>query len=228
MSYQQAKRIILPLNVISIIASVLLLFGLLPKLTGAVCVLCVLVSWVLLFRFPDCFSLHSAKTLKSRGLEEQYCSLEWPLCITAALSTMRILRTHTPANWGESLLAGVILTVVLLILALRFLSDRDMSVGELITYVLLFGMFHIGCIWQVNLLLDVRAPEYEWVIVQTVDSSRSRKGGTTYYIKVELDGEEQRINVPFVKWAMLEGGDTVKIAIHPGGLGMEYYTLETP
>ena len=148
--------------------------------------------------------------------------------ISLAFTTLHVLKSHTPANWWQPIIAVAILTVVLLILAPRFLSGREMSRGDLIAYVIMFGLLHIGCIWQINLLLDIKEPEYEQVIVQTVDSSRSRKGGTTYYIEGELDGEEQRINIPRAQWVQLEVGDTVTVAIHSGGLGMEYCTLEEP
>ena len=228
MSHEQAKRIILPLNVLSVAASLLLMFNLMPKLTGAVCVLCVLVSWVLLFRFPDRFSLHPSKELKKQGLDGQYCSVEFSLIFSVMFPTLHMLRSHTPANWWHPIIAAVILTVLLLILAFRFLSGHDLGRGDLIGYVILFGLFHIGCIWQVNLLLDLSAPEYEQVVVQTVDESHSRRGGTTYYVEGELDGEEQRFNIPRAQWVQLEVGDTVTVAIHSGGLGMEYYTLEEP
>lgn len=228
MSHKLAKRIIIPLNVFSIGAGTLLTFGLEPKLMGALCILCVLISWVLLFRFPDRFSLDSSKSLKKKGLEGQYCSVECSMGVSLAFTTINLLKSNTPANWWEPIVLSAILTVALLILVLRFLSERDIGRGDLIAYAILFGLLHIGCIWQANLLLDFKEPQCEQVIVQTVDSSRSSKGGTTYYIKAELDGEELRINIPRAQWVKLEEGDTVTIAIHHGGLGMEYYTLEEP
>lgn len=228
MSHEQAKRIMIPLNVLSVAASLLLMFDLKPKLTGAICVLCVLISWVLLLRFPDRFSMHSSKELKKQGLDGQYCSVEFSLIFSVMFPMLYMLKSQTPANWWHPIIAAVILTVVLLILALRFMSGYELSRGELIMYVVLFGLFHIGCIWQVNLLLDLKEPEYEQTTVQTVDSSRSRKGGTTYYIVGELEGEEERFNIPRAQWVQIEEGDTVNIAIHHGGLGMEYYTIEEP
>ena len=228
MSHETAKRIIVPLNVLSLAAGVLLMFGLMPKLAGAVCVLCVLISWVLVFRFPDRFTLDSSKNLKSKGLEGRYCSVEGSMGFSLVFTALQLLKSNTPANWWEPIAAMAIFTAALLILVLRFLTERDMGRGDLIAIAILFGVMHIGCIWQVNLLLDHREPEYEQVIVQTVDRSHSRRGGSTYYIEGELDGELERFNIPQTQWLRVDEGDTVIIAIHHGGLGMEYYILEEP
>lgn len=234
MTRKKAEQIARILNVISFVAMVgVIVPGILGRtaimnvfsVVGIGCFFAGLILWL---RFPENFHYEAKKELRKKGLDSKYESITYPLLFPGGSLTVMLLKSGNIKSWWVLLLTAAVLLVILCVLMHRFVPVMRENMLELLGMALLLAIFQIGSIWQVNVLLDFKEPEYTEVEVIRKDSSHSRRGGTTYYFMTELEGEEYRFHVTSDEWRALDAGDTVTVAIHSGGLGMEYYTLEEP
>lgn len=234
MTRKKAEQIARILNVISFVAMVgVIVPGILGRtaimnvfsVVGIGCFFAGLLFWL---RFPESFHYETNKELRKKGLDSKYESIAYPLMLPGCALALMLLKSGNIKSWWVLLVAGAVLFVILCILIHRFVPELRENMLELVGMALVLAIFQVGSIWQVNMLLDFKEPEYTEVEVIRKDSSHSRRGGTTYYFMTELEGEEYRFHVTSDEWRALDAGDTVTVAIHSGGLGMEYYTLEEP
>ncbi len=231
MTRKRAEEISSGLTVLSVFFGCGLLFSnLIPfdwigKIFGLFSVLMFLISLALLLLYPDIFVLESKKELVKHGLDRQYVSMYNPIFVPGALATVDLLFGVNVSNWWELVIASIVVVLVLGLLFWKFLPYLRENLLELVAAALLVGMMQMGLIWQVNTLLDFVEPVYIQVEVRDIGKSNHRKGPDTYYFVADLNGEERRIEVSIQQWKELSIGEDVTIAIHSGGLGMEYFVL---
>ena len=103
----------------------------------------------------------------------------------------------------------------------REMADRT---GDLLAMLLLLVMFLSGPIGMVNALTDRAEPEISRVTVE--DKYISAGKSTSHYCTVILkSGEKFDLEVTSDQYDAIAAGQQISIALHPGGLGIEYISL---
>lgn len=165
---------------------------------------------------PVYFTLHQPEKKKStRALE-----LDLPL-----LAMFLILMLRFRMNW----LSYDALWIVFCIGAAagigvywfaKDLHGVKWSAAMVLLYGAVAGYYLIG---QANEVYDFHVDERCVVQVEEMSSSRSRKGGTTWYCTVILpDGREVELKIPAGLYRELEEGDYVRVEYGTGVFGIEY------
>ena len=89
---------------------------------------------------------------------------------------------------------------------------------------MLLVLFLSGPIGMINGLTDKAEPEISRVVVE--DKYISAGKSTNYYCTVILEGGENfDLQVTSSQYEEIAGGQEVTIALHRGGLGIEYISL---
>ena len=197
----------------------------LGKVFGLLSIISFLIGLGLLLRYPDLFAMKSKKNLEKQGLDQKYVSMEGPLILPGCMAVVWLVSWGNAVNWWEPVIAAVIPAAVLGVLFWKMLDYYQQYPKNLAGAVLAVAFALTGLIWQVNVILDFAQPEYVQVEVLGTGKSNSRKGPDTYFFETEFNGEERRICVSVSEFRELPFLEEVTIAIHSGGLGMEYLEL---
>ena len=120
--------------------------------------------------------------------------------------------------WSAGL--GILICILFGLYAREF-ADRT---GDLLAMLLLLVLFLAGPIGMINGLTDTAEPEISHVTVY--DKHISAGKSTSHYCTVVLpDGGEFDLEVSGADYDQIAVGQTVTVAYHPGGLGIEYISL---
>lgn len=120
--------------------------------------------------------------------------------------------------WSAGL--GILVSVIFGLNAREF-ADRT---GDLLALILLLVLFSSGPVGMVNSLTDFAEPETYRVVVEDMHISNGKSD--KYYCSITLqNGEEFDLQVTRAQYDTIEPGQILSIALHPGGLGIEYISL---
>ena len=150
---------------------------------------------------------------------KRFVSLLLVLMLTAAA-----LGHYHVFGWWKAWGIGALVVAGLAVLLWKFAPEfRDP--GEFIGFILVGTILSAGPVLAVNFLLDV-APSQE-IRTEVVDSDKSSgRGGTSYYLYVELDGDEIKLPVNRSTYEENFAGGRVTVEYHSGALGIPYAEIE--
>lgn len=192
-----------------------------PWLNG-LCLLCIVLAIALYFRYPAYFTILEGR--RKNGEKKSAFGL-YPVVILAPVMLIgSALAQYHVFGWWKAWAIGAVAVIILAILLWKFAPEfRDP--GEFIGFILLGTLLSAGPVLTVNFLLDTDpAQEIRTTVVDSDQSSG--RGGTRYYLYVELDGE--RIEVPVRKSTFEDNpvGDRVTVEYHPGALRIPYAEID--
>lgn len=189
---------------------------------NAMCLLCLAGALILYFCYPAYFTILEGR--RRYGDKKSVFGL-YPVVILVPVMLIgaAMARCHV-FGWWKAWLIGAVAVIALTILLWKFAPEfRDP--GEFIGFVLVGTIFSAGPVLAVNYLLDF-APVQE-IRTEVVDSDiSSGRGGTSYYLYVDLTGEEIKLPVPRSTYEEYQVGDRVTVDMHNGALGIPYAEIE--
>lgn len=165
---------------------------------------------------PVYFTLHQPEKKKcTRALE-----LDLPL-----LSIFLILMLRYRMNWLSYDALWIVCGIGAAAGIAVYWFSKDLhgvkwGAAVVLLYGAVAGYYLLG---HANAVYDFRVDNSCVVQVEELSSSRSRKGGTTWYCTVTLpDGREVKLNISRSLYIDLEEGDCVRVEYGTGVLGIEY------
>lgn len=165
---------------------------------------------------PVYFTLHQPEKKKcTRALE-----LDLPL-----LSMFLILMFRFRLNWLSFDALWIVCAIgaaagVLIYWLCKDLHRVKWGPAIVLLYGAVAGYYLLG---HANAVYDFNVDNSCVVQVEELSSSRSRKGGTTWYCTMMLpDGREVKLEIPGSLYRDLEEGDFIRVEYGEGVLGIEY------
>lgn len=182
------------------------------------CIACMLLPLILVIVMPAYFTFveKSPKKQKRYGI-----SLAWPVMLTWFLMMPTVLNYSSRDHWKVIVFAGILTLTVGTVLAL-FAEEFRRDKWNLWVLLIVF-VFGIGIVCAANETLETEDPQMQYVQVQKLEHRRRTKGIDSFYCTVSLpDGTTDRLEVYGSTYIVLEEGETVILALYPGGLGIPY------
>ena len=205
------------------ISSALFLLVIRPyALWSGLCIFSWAASILLTLAFPDCFSPAISRYDSAQLTDTKSFGLVWPVLAAGAGPALRSLLDFNFVPFWSELLAGVLLSLLLIALyCWRYPELRRRFLAFITVWFVLF-VFSLGIPAQLNALLDHREPETVTVEVLNKHVYHGR-GGTAYILTVRLpDGTARELDTSRSIYDETESGDRRTMAIHPGALHMPY------
>lgn len=151
------------------------------------------------------------------------------------LLMLAMMQSYVDAGkmWIPIVVAGVILSVVALVVFLKFFKDTSYFMSahksELVfSIILLFvACFYVTstAVTTINYAFDHSPTAASFEIIDKRVQSGARQV-TSFYLKIEIDGKEKEIDVPVDVYHSKEIGDSIEIWLYNGALGYSYYIYE--
>lgn len=188
---------------------------------SAICLLCIPAAVVLYCLFPIYFTTYEGK--RGYGKKRSVMML-YTLVIAPAGLLLGAMVHCCIFAWWKAWVIGAGAVIALAVMLWKLVPDfRD--AGKLIPFLLLGILLSAGPVLAVNDLLDT-APVSE-IRSQVVDTDYvdSTRGQDTYYLIVNLEGREKRIPVDEEVFENTQAGDSVRVQLHGGALGIPYAEL---
>ncbi len=163
-------------------------------------------------------------------------TFETAIAILPLLFLLSIRQDYVGAQtmWIPVVVGGVILSICALLIFLRYFKNFEhfkKSKGELIAAcvltVLLCFAFAFVAINTINYAFDT-TPTTLTVQVLDKDIQSGARQPTSFYVMVQIDQTETKIEVPVVVYYDTEIGDYIDIQLYKGALGYSYYIYEYP
>lgn len=170
--------------------------------------------------FPQYFTLLD---LANGSKQKHAIGLGFPAAVPIMVQAMYVFARYNYLTMEIFLWSAGLGIVICIIFGLwcREMADRT---GDLLAMLLLLVMFLSGPIGMVNVLTDRAEPEISRVTVE--DKYISAGKSASHYCTVILkSGEEFDLEVTSDQYDAIAAGQQISIALHPGGLGIEYISL---
>lgn len=146
-----------------------------------------------------------------------------PLLFSGFGPCLRCLLDFNFLDLPRLLIYAAVMLIVIFVLVFAFNKPLRKKVGTLICTVLLCYFFTLGCIGQLNYLLDFSEPQSQSAEIIDMHVSTSSKGPDRYVLSVvTVDGTDMDLQVSKSEYQSLKPGDEVTVFILPGGLGIPY------
>jgi len=158
--------------------------------------------------------------------DEHAIGLAFPACLPMLVQAMYVFVRFNFLSL-EIFLWSVGIAVAVCVVFGVWCREFAERTGDLLALLLLLAMFLAGPIGMVNGLTD-RGPEDVYP-VKVEDMHTSSGKNTSYFCTVTLkNGEEFDLEVSKGDYESIAVGQTIVIALHEGGLGIEYISLVEP
>lgn len=167
-----------------------------------------------------------------------YCITPYePIVAVLPLLTLLLFASRQNYISGQSMwlpvvIGGAILSICALLVFLKYFKDIEhfeKSKGELIMSCILLVLVCFALVFvsisTINYAFD-SSPTSLTVQVSDKDIQAGTRQATSFYLKVKLDDEEIKIEVPVVVYHNTEIGDNIEIKLYNGALGYSYYIYE--
>lgn len=186
------------------------------------CLLCFIGAFVLYFRYPAYFTILDSRR---RFGEKRAVFGLFPVIIFAPLMMATAALGHYHVfDWWRAWIIGALIVAGLAVLLWK-LAPEFRDPGEFIGFLLVGTLISCGPVLAANFLLDTApAKEIYSTVVDTSESSG--KGGTHYYLFVEIDGKEAKLPVSESDYENHSTGSRVAVQYHSGALGISYAEIE--
>lgn len=135
--------------------------------------------------------------------------------------------------WLISFIVSIVISLIVLINYLIFRKDRSNKkeyiggmMASIFAPMLLSLLLCYGTINNINYAFDTVYETKEYYEVVNKGKTPSSKGGTGYYIIVNIEDEEFRMKVEKVVYFEYEIGDNILLYKYNGALGYSYYEYQ--
>lgn len=211
------------LNTVSFISgSLVFAGGFRVRWIGIVCLLCIPAAVVMYCLYPVYFTTYEEKR---RYGQKKSVMVLYALVMSPVGLLLGAMFHCCVLNWVKAWLIGGVAAIVLTLLLWKLVPDFR-TPGKLIPFLLLGILLSAGPVLAVNTLLDTTPVRViEETVVDTAYAD-NRRGRDSYYLIVDLDGSEKRIPVDETVYESTRVGDSVRLKIHDGALGIPYAELE--
>lgn len=189
---------------------------------NVLCLLCFAGALLLYFRYPAYFTILEGR--RRYGDKKSVFGLYPVVILVPVMLIGAALARYHVFGWWKAWCIGAVVVMALAVLLWKFAPEfRDP--GEFIGFILVGTILSAGPVLAVNFLLDT-APARE-IRTEVVDSDQSSgRGGTSYYLYVELEGEEIKLPVTRNIYEENLTGGRVTVEYHTGALGIPYAEIE--
>lgn len=133
--------------------------------------------------------------------------------------------------WPVYLACAVVIALVFAFLTyydIFYLKDDRIS--EKVAVCLLAAALGFALPWttvnNLNYALDKSEPAVYGLVINEKDIYTSSKGATSYYLIVDCNGEELKMEVSRSKYNQYEAGERLPVALYEGAFNKPYYIVE--
>ena len=221
------RRITWWTNGLSIACSVWFwLFAVPYRLMAAACILCHIISIILVAACPESFTLLESAERHKHKRQQRGCLLAAFAAPGFALALRALTDFTYPGNesfWQLALAAFAIWIPVAALLILKATQLRE-NMPEFIALLVMLLFLNLGTAGHLNYLLDFDMPQCHTleVVDKHVDSGSK---STSYYVTVIFpDGEELELSVSGGKYRDVAVGERVLVKEWDGAFGIHFYT----
>ena len=191
------------------------------------------IRWLFSFAYFIAGGIHLIYKARTISFKEDFDNDFLLLCLTELFTCLMIagLSITTEMTVLGWILTAIFTAILFLPIAYFFLRDLSVSWMKKIGYNLVVLFFAFFLCWQItdglNYSLDFSQPTaiYQATIIEK-EYSHQVRGGTSRSFYIYIDGERKEIDVTSDIYKKYEKGETIKINIHQGALGMTYYTVD--
>ncbi|MCL2062126.1 MAG: hypothetical protein FWH03_05860 [Firmicutes bacterium] len=151
------------------------------------------------------------------------------------LFMLAMIQSYVGASgmWIPIVVMGIVLAAAALFVFLKFFKNIDYFNREhksefIVAIILLIAacfLFSAVTVTTVNYAFDHSPTAVSFEIIDKRAQTGARQV-TSFYFKIEIDGQEKEIDVPVAVYRSKEIGDSVEIKLYKGALGYGYYMYE--
>ena len=190
------------------------------------------IRWLLSFAYFIAGGIHliykAHKIVFKESFNEDFILLGFAEIFMCVMIAGPCITTEmTVLGW---ILTAIFTAILFLPIAYFFLRDLSVSLMKKIGYNIIVLFLAFFLCWQItdglNYSLDFSQPKTYQTTIITKKYNNNIRGRNSYDFYVYIDGERKEIDVTSDIYKKYEKGETIKINIHQGALGMTYYTVD--
>lgn len=168
--------------------------------------------------FPDEVSLDD--TAKKRGGRIEFAM---PLICSVFAPVLRAMMDFNFLSWTPLLIQAGVMLILIGVVLLVFYKELRQRIGYFLCVLLVCSIFCVGCIGQLNYLLDFSAPRQQTAVITDMHISSGSKSPDRYILTVVTQsGVEMDLMTSEEHYDSLSQGESVTVYIKDGGLGIPY------
>ena len=190
------------------------------------------IRWLLSFAYFIAGGIHliykAHKIIFKENFNEDFILLGFAEIFMCVMIVGPSITTEmTVLGW---ILTAIFTAILFLPIAYFFLRDLSVSFMKKIGYNIIVLFLAFFLCWQItdglNYSLDFSQPKTYQTTIITKKYNNNIRGRNSYDFYVYIDGERKEIEVTSDIYKKYGKGETIKINIHQGALGMTYYTVD--
>ena len=190
------------------------------------------IRWLLSFAYFISGGIHliykAHKIIFKENFNEDFILLGFAEIFMCVMIVGPSITTEmTVLGW---ILTAIFTAILFLPIAYFFLRDLSVSFMKKIGYNIIVLFLAFFLCWQItdglNYSLDFSQPKTYQTTIITKKYNNNIRGRNSYDFYVYIDGERKEIEVTSDIYKKYGKGETIKINIHQGALGMTYYTVD--